>query len=64
MPKSDTELLSPGTVALMVRKSSKTVVRWGDRGLLGDVYETEGGQRRFKREAVEAFIAARAEPAA
>jgi len=63
MSKSDT-LVSPGDVALMVAKSAKTVVRWGDQGLLGEVTFTEGGQRRYQREAVEAFIAERETSAA
>lgn len=62
MTKSD--MLSPGDVALMIRKSAKTVVRWGDQGLLGDVSLTDGGQRRYQREAIEAFVAAREAAAA
>lgn len=57
MVKSDKQSLSPGDVALMLQKSTKTVNRWGEQGLLGDVTLTEGGQRRYQRDAVEAFIA-------
>lgn len=56
---TDKESLSPSDVALMIRKSAKTVVRWGDEGRLGPLTLTEGGQRRFQRDAIEAFIAAR-----
>lgn len=48
----------------MLSKSAKTVVRWGDQGLLGEITLTEGGQRRYRREAIEAFIAARETSAA
>lgn len=61
MLKADKLSLSPGDVALMLAKSTKTVNRWGDMGLLGEITLTEGGQRRYDRAAVEAFIAQRAE---
>lgn len=64
MLKTDKELLSPGDVGLMICKSAKTVVRWGDAGLLGEVSLTDGGQRRYQREAIEAFVAAREAAAA
>lgn len=64
MVKSDKQALSPGDVALMVRKSTKTVNRWGEAGLLGEVSLTEGGQRRYQRAAVELFLAAREDGAA
>lgn len=65
MPKSDTDLLSPLEVAFMVRKSTRTVARWADEKKLGPVTKTDGGQRRFRRDAVEAFIATlESEPAA
>lgn len=57
MLKSDKQALSPGDVALMIGKSTKTVNRWGDEGRFGLVTLTDGGQRRYQREAVEAFIA-------
>lgn len=63
MLKSDKLWLSPGDVALLVHKSTKTVNRWGDQGLLGEVTFTFGGQRRYHRDAVEtyaAFLAAEA----
>jgi|GEM_PF-4096960 len=59
MLKSDKRSLSPGDVALLLAKSTKTVNRWGDQGLLGEISLTEGGQRRYDRDAVEAFIAQR-----
>lgn len=64
MLKSDKEWLSPGDVALIVHKSTKTVNRWGDQGLLGEVTFTEGGQRRYHRTAVESFAASLASVAA
>lgn len=64
MLKTDKQSLSPGDVALMLRKSTRTVVRWGDQGLLGDVSLTEGGQRRYHRAAIEAFLATREDGAA
>lgn len=57
MLKSDKQWLSPGDVALLVHKSTKTVNRWGDQGLLGEVRITDGGQRRYHRAAVETFAA-------
>lgn len=57
MSKSDTDLLSPGEVAFMARKSGRTIARWADEKKLGPVTKTDGGQRRFQREFVEAFIA-------
>lgn len=40
--------------------SSKTVTRLADEGAFGKVEFTEGGQRRFRRDLVEAFAAERA----
>ena len=50
-------LMSAGEVALLLRKNPRTIARWADSGLLGAVEMTEGGHRRFTREAVEAFHA-------
>jgi DNA-binding transcriptional MerR regulator len=60
MPKSNPHLLSPGDVALILRKSTATINRWGEMGLLGEVTMTAGGQRRYGREAVEALLRSQA----
>ena len=53
MTKSD--ILSPGEAALILRCNPRTIARWADEGRLGTVTLTEGGQRRFTRDAVEAL---------
>jgi excisionase family DNA binding protein len=53
-------LLSPQAAALILRVSPRTIARWADDGLLGDVVFTEGGQRRLSRDAVERLAADRA----
>lgn len=58
MLKSNTSLLSPGDVALILRCSTRTVNRWGEQGLLGEITFTEGGQRRYQRDAIDAYQAA------
>ena len=52
MGKSDT-LMSAGEVALLLRKNPRTIARWAEMGLLGEVAWTEGGHRRFSRETIE-----------
>lgn len=60
MSKANPDLLTPGAVAHILRKSTATVNRWGEMGLLGQVFMTIGGQRRYHRDAVEAFRATQA----
>lgn len=59
MPKSVVVLCSPGQAALILRVSSKTVVRWAEQGLLRTESVTKGGHRRFDRAAVEKLAARR-----
>ncbi|MEZ5137377.1 MAG: helix-turn-helix domain-containing protein [Acidimicrobiales bacterium] len=54
---TDEPLLTPGEVALVFDVSTKTVGRWGDRGVLPTV-RTSGGHRRFRPADVEALGAA------
>ena len=65
MPKSDT-LLSPLRVALILGVSPRTVARWADdpEHPLVVAELTDGGQRRFDPEAVEAVRLAIAAEAA
>jgi excisionase family DNA binding protein len=50
MPNPDAdELCSPGEAALILRRSTKTVVRWGEQGKLQLAEMTEGGHRRFHK---------------
>lgn len=48
-------LMTPGEVARAFRVDSKSVARWGDTGKL-TVIRTPGGQRRFLRSEVEAYL--------
>jgi excisionase family DNA binding protein len=54
--------LTPSEVASRFRVSVATVRVWADEGRLAS-FRTPGGQRRFRREDVEAFLA-KQEPAA
>lgn len=59
MLNPDSDKLSAGEAALILRVSARTVARMADQGLLrADV--TEGGHRRFNRSDVEALAAERA----
>ncbi|MFP5318745.1 MAG: helix-turn-helix domain-containing protein [Acidimicrobiia bacterium] len=53
MDADETDLLSAGETARILRVSRRTVDRWADRGWLTHVV-TLGGHRRFPRSAVEA----------
>ena len=50
------EILTPGEVAALFRVSTVTVAAWADSGRLGH-FRTPGGQRRFRRADVDAFLA-------
>lgn len=63
MPKSVT-LCSPGQAALILRVSTKTVVRMAESGVLRTVKTTKGGHRRFDQAAVERLAQKRAKKAA
>jgi excisionase family DNA binding protein len=61
-PLPGPDLISPLEAAQILGGiSTKTVTRWADDGLLGPIEFTEGRQRRFRRDAVEEYAAARAE---
>jgi excisionase family DNA binding protein len=47
--------LSPGQVAKLFGVSVTTVANWADEGLIPH-FKTPGGQRRFRRSDVEAFL--------
>lgn len=49
--------LTPGDVASIFNVSTVTVAAWADSGKL-PCFKTPGGQRRFLRSDVEAFLAA------
>jgi excisionase family DNA binding protein len=49
--------LTPGEVAAIFGVSTVTVAAWADQGRLPH-FRTPGGQRRFRREDVDAFLAA------
>ena len=53
MPES--ELLTPGEVAVMFRVSPKTVTRWSRAGKISAV-RTLGGHRRFRASEVRRFL--------
>lgn len=58
MPTSGPDdILTPGEVAAMFRVSVVTVAAWADLGRLAH-FRTPGGQRRFRRADVDAFLAA------
>jgi len=48
--------LTASQAAQALGVSVSTVRRWSDSGALGS-YRTPGGQRRFSREHIEAFVA-------
>lgn len=49
-------VLTPGAVAALFGVSVDSVARWADTGKLA-YFRTPGGQRRFRREDVEALLA-------
>lgn len=53
MLKSDN--ISTGRAALILGVSARTVLRWGEDGLLGEVTALESGHRRYSRAAVMAL---------
>lgn len=50
----DTDVMTPGEVALFCGVDPKTVTRWAESGRLA-YYRTLGGHRRFRRPYVEEF---------
>lgn len=57
-----TELpLTSGQVAKLFNVHPTTVMDWADKGLL-PCFRTPGGQRRFRREDVDAFLPEPTEP--
>lgn len=56
MPSKADRPLSPGQVADLFNVSVTTVANWADSGKLRS-FRTPGGQRRFRRSDVEAFLA-------
>jgi len=56
-PRPETALLTPAEVAHAFRVDSKTVVRWAKAGKLTS-FRTLGGHRRYRRDEVEALLAA------
>lgn len=61
---SNTDQVSSGEAALMLRINPRTVVRWAEQGVLETVEWSPGGHRRFRRSDVEALKALRDERAA
>lgn len=61
---SNTDLVSSGEAALMLRINPRTVVRWAELGVLETVELSPGGHRRFRRAEVETLRDQRAERAA
>lgn len=55
--KSDTPYVSPGKAAIRLQCNPRTVARWADEGLFGDVAFTAAGHRRISTEAVERVAA-------
>jgi excisionase family DNA binding protein len=55
--------LTPGQVADLFGVTVVTVAEWADTGKL-PCFRTPGGQRRFRREDVEALLHPTTEPAA
>lgn len=55
--------LTPKQVAELFGVTTVTVGTWADEGKLPH-FRTPGGQRRFRRADVEAFLAGRGEPKA
>lgn len=51
----DDDLMTPQEVALVLRCSTKTVVRLAQRGDLPTADHTPGGHRRFRRADVDAY---------
>jgi len=62
MPPTNPDLLTPGEVARLFKVSPSTVVNWADLGKLPS-FKTIGGQRRFFRSDVDAFLVAQGLPA-
>ena len=58
---SEQSLLTPGEVARLFRVGTVTVAAWADDGRLR-CFRTPGGQRRFRRQDVEAFLCPVDEP--
>lgn len=56
MPSTASDLLTPDEVARIFKVSARTVGRWAKTGKL-PAFRTPGGQARFSRSVVEAFLA-------
>ncbi len=52
---TDTELLTPGEVAVMFRVDPKTVTRWARAGKISAV-RTLGGHRRFRASEIRQLL--------
>jgi excisionase family DNA binding protein len=51
----DEELLTVGELVAIFKVHPRTVARWADEGKI-DAIRTPGGQRRFRRSEVAAFL--------
>ena len=60
MPSKTERPLSPGQVAALFGVSVTTVASWADSGKLPS-FRTPGGQRRFRKADVDAFVAEQAD---
>jgi excisionase family DNA binding protein len=58
MPSESEETLSTAKAARLLEVGPSTVKRWADEGLLPCI-RTAGGHRRFRRDAIERFLAER-----
>lgn len=56
MTQQPDDLLTPGQVAAIFKVSVTTVGKWADDGKLPS-FRTPGGQRRFRRTDISAFLA-------
>ncbi len=55
MTDNDTQLLTPGEVAVMFRVNPKTGTRWARAGRISAV-RTLGGHRRFRASEIRRFL--------
>lgn len=61
--KSSNSVLTPKQVAVLFAVTAETVSAWADSGRLPS-FKTPTGQRRFRREDVEAFLTTPDDPQA